>query len=99
MKGHDNNMTFELGETVATAAIMETIETNNTFRKGVIESFERYQRGDWGDLCEEDKEMNDKAIKYNDDRILARYNLKGGDIYIITEYDRSYTTIMFCDEY
>ena len=33
------------------------------------------------------------------DRILARYSTAEGDIYIITEWDRSYTTFMFCDEY
>lgn len=60
----------------------------------------RYMRGDWGDLGAEDREMNDNAVKEpQSDRILARYNLKCGSIYIITEWDRSYTTLMFCNEY
>lgn len=48
-----------------------------------------------GDIPHEDKKMNDSAVKNNDDRIVARYN----DIYIITEWDRSATTILFIDEY
>ena len=52
-----------------------------------------------GDLPNEDKRMNDSAIKNNDDRIVVRYNSEYGDIYIITEWDRSYTTILFTHEY
>ena len=55
----------------------------------------RYCKKDWGDIPEEDKRMND----LDDDRIVARYNSKHGDIYIITEWDRSYTTILFTNEY
>ena len=43
--------------------------------------------------------MNDDATKNGDDRIFARYNNEEGDIYIITEYDRSATTILFTYEY
>lgn len=45
------------------------------------------------------KKMNDSAIKNNDDRILAKYNYGETAIYIITEWDRSTTTILFVDEY
>ena len=52
-----------------------------------------------GDLPNEDKRMNDSAIKNNDDRIVVRYNSEYGDNNIITEWDRSYTTILFTHEY
>lgn len=48
---------------------------------------------------EEDKKKNDKAIASGEDRILASYKTSEGQIFIITEWDRSYTTIMFADEY
>lgn len=88
-------MTFKTGQIVVTRGINEEIATNNDFAKFILESLERYKSQDWGDLCEEDKKMNNSAVKNNDDRIVARYN----NVYIITEYDRSATTILFIDEY
>lgn len=42
--------------------------------------------------------MNDAAIKTNE-RILASYDTTKGNIYVITERDRSYTTILLRNEY
>ena len=53
---------------------------------------------DWGDLCDDDKQMNEDAIR-NNERLLASYVTSGGNIYIITERDRSYTTILLRSEY
>lgn len=86
---------LKLGQVVVTRGINNKIAEDGNFAKFVSESLNRYKSGDWGDLCKEDKQMNDSAVKNNDDRIVARYN----NIYIITEYDRSYTTILFIDEY
>lgn len=86
---------MKLGQVVMTRGIAEAVRKNNDFSLFVTESMMRYCKKDWGDLPNEDKRMNDLAVKNNDDRIVARY----GDIYIITEWDRSYTTILFCDEY
>ena len=70
------------------------------FAKFVVDAFyDKYRQGDWGDICQEDKKMNDSAVKNDDDRIVARYNNSHGDIYVITEWDRSVTTILFTDEY
>jgi hypothetical protein len=86
---------MKLGQVVMTRGIAGTIEKNNEFSLFIIESIRRYYKKDWGDIPEEDKRMND----LDDDRIVARYNSKHGDIYIITEWDRSYTTILFTNEY
>ena len=51
-----------------------------------------------GDLGKEAKDSNDKAL-VNRDRVVARYNIKPRSIYIITEFDRSATTILFPEEY
>ena len=90
----------DLGEVVITRGLHNAVSENEDTMKEVYGALARYMGGDWGDLPAEDKEMNDNAVKApGSDRILARYNLKFGDIYIITEWDRSYTTLMFCSEY
>jgi hypothetical protein len=46
-----------------------------------------------------DMQSNDDAVKTGNDRILAAYNTSEGKVYIITEWDRSYTTLLFANEY
>ena len=59
----------------------------------------RHHCGDWGDeLCAEDKQANEDALHYKT-RLLSRYSTPGGSIYIITEHDRSITTILLPSEY
>lgn len=54
---------------------------------------------DWGDTSLADKRLNDRAIKYGDDRIVAKYITSKGDIFIITEVGSTITTILFANEY
>ena len=87
---------FPLGATVATpgalAALMECDQSANGF-------LERHALGDWGELCEEDRQANDEAIA-DDLRILSSYRLNDGTkIWIITEADRSVTTVLLPEEY
>ena len=74
------------------------IKEDVDFAIGVLDAFERYQRCDFGDLCEEDKTENEQALK-NGNRIFAVYNIGNEKIWIITEHDRSVTTILFPEEY
>lgn len=92
-------MKFSFGQVVMTRGVNAQISRSIEFSKFILESIAKYRNCDWGDLCEEDKKMNDQAVKNGDDRILARYNNKEGNIYIITEWDRSVTTILFPSEY
>lgn len=92
-------MTFNTGTLYITAGVDTLINDDQNFAKFVLESWKKYKACDWGDLPKEDMKMNDSAVKNNDDRIVARYNYDGHDIYIITEYDRSITTILFTFEY
>ena len=95
-------MKFELGRLVATADVADHVNKNAAFNDFVWACMNRYRKCDWGDLCKEDAKQNDDAVKSGDDRILASYphptdeNLK---IWIITEWDRSATTILFPSEY
>ena len=60
----------------------------------------RHHCGDWGEeLCAEDKAANEQALK-DGSRLLSCYRTPAGDrLYIITEHDRSMTTILLPSEY
>lgn len=58
----------------------------------------RHLTGDWGDLSERDKEENQFSLHRNL-RLLSSYNTPLGKLWIITEADRSSTTILLPDEY
>lgn len=88
-------MKFKIGQLVITRGINVRMDKDLEFCQFIFDSIVRYRNCDWGDIPHEDKKMNDSTVKNNDDRIVARYN----NIYIITEYDRSSTTILFTDEY
>lgn len=89
---------MKLGKLFMTKGISLAIAKDRDFAVKVSDCFERYTNEDWGDLCESDKQLNVEALEYND-QIFAAYNTNKGKIYIITESDRSVTTILFADEY
>lgn len=84
---------FTLGKLVATSAVAEIFAPQVLFAL-----IARYRSGDWGNLCEEDKRANELAIQHGG-RIVASYLLEDEKLYVITEADRSVTTILFAYEY
>lgn len=95
-----NNMKFKLGQVVQTKSISEARQEDENFSNEVDKCFARYCNADWSDMeYEDDKIMNDEAIKNGNDRIFATYKTSRGKIYIITEWDRSVTTILFPEDY
>lgn len=85
---------FEPGQLVATPGAIEA-----TNPESLLILCQRHLSGDWGDICEEDKEQNDEALKLGN-RVLSSYNLpEGGKVWVITEWDRSVTTILLPGEY
>lgn len=90
---------FQLGQVVMTNGVNELICENEEFAKFVTKSFVRHCNGDWGDLDQEDKEMNEMSLA-NGERLFSKYEYnEDTSIYIITEWDRSATTILFPSEY
>lgn len=94
----------QLGTLVATNTIDSMIREDFEFQNFIVMAFNRHCNDDWGELCDEDKKLNDICLKQNEGRILSRYTWKGEPIYIITKlYGRSsednYTTILLADEY
>ena len=91
---------FKTGNIVCTAGVNSLMCDNDRFRMFVHECLLRHMLGDWGsDLCEEDRQANEQAL-VEGSRILSAYKADGlPKIWIITESDRSATTILFPDEY
>ena len=58
----------------------------------------RHATGDWGDLCAFDRRQNEVAVR-DGSRVLSSYDVPQGRIWIITEADRSVTTILLPEEY
>lgn len=96
----DRTIKFNFGKIYMTNGIDNLAQENEKFCEFVEKSLARHLTGDWGDLPEEDKALNNSALANGDDRIFSSYNFNGGSkIWIITEWDRSATTILFPDEY
>jgi len=86
---------FQLGQTVMTPGASDLfIKTGET----PLLYYLRHQRGDWGDLCEEDVRVNKAALKHGL-RLMSEYHINGEKIWVITEADRSVTTILLPEEY
>lgn len=91
---------FEPGEIIITSGIYERALLNKEFNSFLGESLGRHLAGDWGDISDEDKASNDAAISPGqEERLLSSYSFQGEKIWIITECDRSVTTILFPEEY
>lgn len=92
---------FRLGQTVATPGALKAIHQAG---QTVHVFFVRHAVGDWGDLSEEDKRLNDEALK-DGSRLLSAYVLRNGErIWLITEAEddrghRAATTVLLPEEY
>ncbi|CAN7160920.1 hypothetical protein LJR022_000147 [Paraburkholderia hospita] len=88
---------FPLGQTVATPGALDLMR-----RTGVtpLQLLRRHQRGDWGCLEADDRAANNRAV-VEGTRILSAYELGTGKekIWVITEWDRTVTTILLPDAY
>ena len=94
-----SQMKFNPGQMVMTRAVNDLIAENEEFAKHVSLSLRRHLAGDWGELCDEDRVMNESAL-LEGERLFSAYTKDGvPPIWIITECDRSVTTILFPDEY
>ncbi|MFT3784753.1 MAG: hypothetical protein QM770_01125 [Tepidisphaeraceae bacterium] len=85
---------FPLGTLYATPGVIEAVPHFE-----VMLALARHVRGDWGEVCDEDRAENDFAVDKHL-RILSAYTAENGTrFWIITEADRSSTTLLLPDEY
>ena len=87
---------FSLGRIVATPGALEALEDA---QESADRYLSRHEAGDWGNVPREDWSENELSLR-NGFRILSAYHLRDKTkIWIITEADRSATTILLPDEY
>lgn len=86
---------FKLGMIVATPGVLEHFDRHEINAQVYIE---RHQCGDWGNVPPEDAQENDLSVQ-NGFRVLSSYDIAGERVWIITEADRSSTTLLFPSEY
>lgn len=93
---HHAGPRFRAGRILATPGALDALSRANT---SFITLLDRHLRGDWGDLCDDDRRENELSLEA-DLRLLSRYRLPHANtVWIITEWDRSSTILLLPDEY
>lgn len=88
---------FSLGQVVATPGVLAALEKAG---QTPLEFLARHVRGDWGELSEEDRKENQFSLQHGF-RLLSSYRTDADDtkLWVITEADRTVTTILLPEEY
>lgn len=85
---------FRLGRIVSTPNALERLT-----QEDILLGIQRHQSGDWGDVDEEDRQENELSLKQGF-RLLSVYHSAGGiKFWLITEADRSSTTVLLPEDY
>ena len=91
-----NKALFPLGQVVATPGALDALDEAG---QSPIEFLQRHQTGDWSEMVEEDQEENRRAVE-NGLRVFSSYKMESGKkIWVITEWNRSVTTLLLPQEY
>ena len=87
----------------ATGQLVMTREVHDLIEQGRLDAacyIARHLKGDWGDVNDRDWQANDTALKRGDDRLFSSYDVAPDlTLWIITEWDRSATTLMLPSDY
>jgi hypothetical protein len=87
---------FNLGQVCATPGALAALEQAG---QTPLEFIQQHVHGQWGLVCEEDRQANEDALR-NNERLLSVYKTNlGVKLYVITEWDRSVTTLLCASEY
>ena len=86
-------VSFPLGQVVITANASLRLPAEE-----VLTALRRHSSGDWGELCPEDTLANDTA-QHRGGRLFSAYGKDADRFWIITEADRSVTTVLMPDDY
>ena len=87
---------FDLGQFVATPGALAALEKTG---QSPMEFLSRHVTGDWGDIPEEDRKENQYSLEHGF-RLLSSYRTTADQvIWVITEANRSHTTLLLPDEY
>ncbi|MBX6317235.1 hypothetical protein [Pigmentiphaga sp.] len=92
-----SNRRFSPGQTVMTLGVDELVRQG---RLNPVPYLRRHLAADWGDLDDSDRRQNDAALKSGEDRLFSSYQVTPDlKLWIITEWDRSVTTLLLPSEY
>src|SRR5829696_3090970 len=86
---------FPLGQIVATPGALKLLEETG---ENPYLLLTRHRSGDWGEVDAHDRRENELSLQHGW-RILSSYSVGKGRVWVITEADRSYTTILLPEEY
>ena len=90
------NAVFPLGRVDMTSGVHAIVQGGNLNPATYLR---RHATGDWGDLCADDKQLNDQSIQ-GEGRLFSSYEITDQfKLWIITEWDRSVTTLLLPSEY
>jgi hypothetical protein len=97
-----NKPKFRLGKVVITQGALEALEKAHQRPESFLK---RHVIGSWGDVCEEDAQANNDAVAHEgkpdkQQRVLSSYKTsRNQTVWVITEWDRSVTTLLLPSEY
>jgi hypothetical protein len=87
---------FQLGQILATPGALEALEDAG---QTINDFLDRHAQCDWGELCQEDWDENEYSLQEGFRLLSAYTTLKGEKLYLITEADRSSSTLLRPEEY
>ena len=85
---------FPFGDLFVTAAVDKTIDPTD-----IAQALNRHAQGDWGDVCEDIRKENELSLAEGYRLFSVYYDRNGIKFWIITERDRSATTVLLPDDY
>jgi hypothetical protein len=85
---------FRLGQIVATPNAL-----NKLTQQDVLTALHRHQAGDWGDVCQDDRQANDRALNDGSRLFSVYHSEKQFKFWVITEANRSVTTVLMPEDY
>ena len=87
---------FDLGQLLATPGALDELAQSGDRPEPYVR---RHVTGDWSEMAPEDQEQNRAAVREGN-RVFSSYALRNGHkLWIITEWDRSVTTLLLPEEY
>jgi hypothetical protein len=85
---------FALGRIVATPNALAHLTHDD-----VLSALNRHRVSDWGDVCPEDRQANERALIKGGRLLSVYHSVSGTKFWIITEADRSVTTVLLPEDY
>ena len=94
IKAEKLNGKFELGSLFITPGALEALSHDQ-----VLAALKRHVTGDWGDCCGEDRDENELSLEQGFRLLSVYHSAAGVEFWVITEADRSSTTLLLPAEY